>query len=312
MTPSTADPAYPDVPAAEAPLVSGSFGERPALTLPDVPAPGHTSMRVLSRGAGAPVRAEDLLVAHYLGETWSGKRIFEETWDDGIPAAFSIGIEAMIPAWDKGLVGVPSGSRVLLVVTPDEGYGAEGLPERDIGGTDVLVYVVDVLGRHGAADRAPGAPAAAPAELPQVTDDGTGLRLATPAGDPPAGLRAATVVTGGGSPVRAGSSVVVQYTAITWADGNAFSSTWERGAPELVSLADADVLPKGATTALTGVPVGSRVLVSVPPSLGYGARGLPEAGVGGGDTLVYAIDVLGAYDRAKGTGRIVEKDDHDD
>ncbi len=51
----------------------------------------------------------------------------------------------MIAGWDRGLVGQPVGSQVLLIVPPDDGYGAEGKPEIKIKGTDTLVFVVDIL-----------------------------------------------------------------------------------------------------------------------------------------------------------------------
>ena len=40
---------------------------------------------------------------------------------------------------------------------------------------------------------------------------------------------------------------------------------------------------------------GSRVLMSIPPEKGYGAAGQSQAGIKGDDTLVFVVDVLGAY-----------------
>ena len=39
--------------------------------------------------------------------------------------------------------------------------------------------------------------------------------------------------------------------------------------------------------------VGSRVLLSIPSELGYGKRGVPQAGIKGGDTLVFVTEILG-------------------
>jgi peptidylprolyl isomerase len=44
---------------------------------------------------------------------------------------------------------------------------------------------------------------------------------------------------------------------------------------------------------LVGVPVGSRVLLSVPPVDGYGAAGKNSAGITGTDTLVFVVDIVG-------------------
>ena len=43
---------------------------------------------------------------------------------------------------------------------------------------------------------------------------------------------------------------------------------------------------------LVGQRVGSRVLLSIPPDLGYGQRGVPQAGIKGGDTLVFVVDII--------------------
>ncbi len=50
----------------------------------------------------------------------------------------------------------------------------------------------------------------------------------------------------------------------------------------------------GWNDALVGVPVGSRVMLVIPPALGYGpSGGQPSAGIKKNDTLVFVIDVLG-------------------
>ena len=59
------------------------------------------------------------------------------------PTVFTLG--KLIPAWNTGLVGVPVGSRVMMVVPPAEGYGKKGSPQAGIKGTDTLVFVIDVL-----------------------------------------------------------------------------------------------------------------------------------------------------------------------
>ena len=33
-------------------------------------------------------------------------------------------------------------------------------------------------------------------------------------------------------------------------------------------------------------------MVSIPPEYGYGSRGVPQAGIGGEDTLVFVIDII--------------------
>ena len=58
----------------------------------------------------------------------------------------TIGTGAVIPGWDKGLVGETVGSRVMLVVPPKDGYGQAGSGQ--IRGTDTMVFAVDILGAY--------------------------------------------------------------------------------------------------------------------------------------------------------------------
>ena len=52
---------------------------------------------------------------------------------------------------------------------------------------------------------------------------------------------------------------------------------------------------EGWVRALVGERVGSRVLLVIPPKLGYGAKGNADAGILGSDTLVFVVDILGSY-----------------
>ena len=49
---------------------------------------------------------------------------------------------------------------------------------------------------------------------------------------------------------------------------------------------------RGWDQLVPGHNVGSRLVVSIPPEYGYGSRGIPSAGIGGGDTLVFVIDII--------------------
>ncbi len=130
------------------PTASGGFGDKPALTFPDTPAPGELAVEVLSRGTGEVVEAGDTIDVDYYGQVWGG-RMFDNSYDRGSSIQFGIGVGQVIAGWDEGLVGQQVGSRVLLSIPPHLGYGDRGMPQAGIGGTDTLVFVVDIKGtRH--------------------------------------------------------------------------------------------------------------------------------------------------------------------
>jgi len=80
-----------------------------------------------------------------VGAIYASGTVFDSSWSRGVPVTFSIGTGDVIPGWDSGLVGQPVGSRVLMVIPPAQGYGAEGNSSAGISGTDTLVFVVDIL-----------------------------------------------------------------------------------------------------------------------------------------------------------------------
>ncbi|EYR63375.1 peptidylprolyl isomerase [Actinotalea ferrariae CF5-4] len=130
------------------PTASGSFGDKPVLTFPDTPAPHDLAVQVLHQGSGDTVEAGDDIEVNYYGQVWGG-RMFDNSYDRGSSISFGIGVGQVIAGWDEGLVGKQVGSRVLLSIPPHLGYGDRGMPAAGIGGTDTLVFVVDVVGtRH--------------------------------------------------------------------------------------------------------------------------------------------------------------------
>ncbi|WP_149202305.1 FKBP-type peptidyl-prolyl cis-trans isomerase [Actinotalea subterranea] len=127
------------------PVASGVFGDKPVLTFPDTPAPGDLAVQVLSRGDGELVEAGDDIEVNYYGQVWGG-RMFDNSYDRRSSISFPIGVGAVIGGWDEGLVGQQVGSRMLLSIPPHLGYGERGMPQAGIGGTDTLVFVVDIVG----------------------------------------------------------------------------------------------------------------------------------------------------------------------
>ncbi len=127
------------------PTASGSFGDKPVITFPDAPAPADLGVEPLVLGEGDVVEAGDEIEVNYLGQVWGGQ-VFDNSYDRGAPVRFPIGVGAVIQGWDEALVGASVGSRVLISIPPDLGYGPAGMPRAGIGGTDTLVFVVDVLG----------------------------------------------------------------------------------------------------------------------------------------------------------------------
>jgi peptidylprolyl isomerase len=131
------------------PVVSGDLNTKPTIAIPDTDPPTELVVKVLTQGSGDPVAKGDLVSAQYVGELWKDGSQFDASWDRGAAVTFPVGTGNLIAAWDEGLVGVPYGSRVLLVAPPEFGYGAGGNPQAGISGDDTLVFVVDLVEKVG-------------------------------------------------------------------------------------------------------------------------------------------------------------------
>jgi FKBP-type peptidyl-prolyl cis-trans isomerase FkpA len=106
----------------------------------------------------------------------------------------------------------------------------------------------------------------------------------------PSGLVIDDVVVGHGAQAAAGSNVKVHYTG--WlTDGTKFDSSRDRNDPFVFSLGEAQVI-RGWDEGVQGMKVGGKRKLTIPPALGYGARGAggvipPNA------TLVFEVELLG-------------------
>lgn len=129
----------------ELPQATGGFGDKPTLTFPASDAPEGLQKKVLVQGSGDEVTAGATIVVNYLGQSWNGG-VFDNSYDRGATIDFPIGVGAVIGGWDQGLVGELVGSRVLLSIPPELGYGQRGVPQAGIAGGATLVFVVDIVG----------------------------------------------------------------------------------------------------------------------------------------------------------------------
>jgi peptidylprolyl isomerase len=95
---------------------------------------------------------------------------------------------------------------------------------------------------------------------------------------------------GKGTIVKAGEVVTVDYVGLNGTDGRVFSNSFDSGNSNTFALDDGQVI-KGMVQGLSGVAVGSRVVIAVPPADGYGTAGVAAAGIGPTDTVLFVVDV---------------------
>ncbi|CAN5238379.1 FKBP-type peptidyl-prolyl cis-trans isomerase [soil metagenome] len=125
------------------PLVTVGADNSPTIAIPDSAPPADLKIALLKEGTHAEVKDGDSVIVNYVGVNWNTKKVFDSSYARGETATFKT--SGVIPGFTAALVGQKVGSRVIVIIPPDKGYGAAGSPP-DIGGTDTLVFVIDILG----------------------------------------------------------------------------------------------------------------------------------------------------------------------
>jgi peptidylprolyl isomerase len=279
--------------------VRGAFGKDPAVSFKGVkPDPKLKTTKAIAviKGHGATVAKGDYTFINASTYVWNAKKskLLQSTFKSGKPSPLQIGGQQSLPGLTKGLTGAKVGSRMLLEVPPVDGLGSQGSAEAGVSGTDMLVFVVDVVGTYNKTSVVAGTPVQPDPKLPTVTGGSVGKAptVTIPKTPAPDKLSVTPVIQGTGPAVTKGQTLVMQYHGVLWRNGQVFDSTWQRGDPFVTSIGDGKVIP-GWDKGLVGQKVGSRVLLVVPPKDGYGAKG--QGAIKGTDTMVFVVDIVAAY-----------------
>lgn len=249
--------------------VTGDVGAEPDLEYATPLAVPEATSEVVHEGTGPEVQDDGPVLLDYRLQRADDGSLVEETYS-GVPKAFTLAPEVVSEDLYDALRGRTVGTRLLLL-----------LPATSDTSSFASVMVVDVL-----PTRAWGEPVEPRGDVPAVTleDDGEPV-IAAPQGEPPARLVVQPLRRGDGETVTGGATVTVQYAGVHWSDGSPYDSTWAQGGPQTVDLETVD-LP-GLADGLLGQPVGSQVLLIIPPDRGDSV-GSED------DTLVLVVDLLAA------------------
>jgi FKBP-type peptidyl-prolyl cis-trans isomerase len=160
------------------PTVSAAPGKPPVATIPAGQQPTTLQVKTLIKGTGPALVKGEYVIAQYVGYIWRTKKAFGSSWTSGAPFGFIFQdpTPQVISGWDTGLAGQTVGSRVMLIIPPKDGYGATGASQAGIKGTDVLVYVVDILDafQSSAATSAGASPSATASAAASASASSTG------------------------------------------------------------------------------------------------------------------------------------------
>ena len=280
------------------PAIAGTVGYKAAITIPKAKPSGKFVVAPLTTGHGRKAGNGDVVVVNYTAKTWnSGKNLPNTYGKEVAPKVFPVGEGAVIPALDLAVQGQQAGSRVLVVAPPAAAYGTTGNAVLGVSATETVVFVIDVAKVLAADAIVSGEQRSVPGKLPEIQVGHSPATISVPDTAAPRRLVSRSLVNGPGPKVKTGQTVVLQYSGAIWEANRGknraslFDSSWAQHHPITVVIGRGNVL-KGWDKALVGVKVGSRVLLVVPPGLGYGAQARKD--IPARSTLVFAVDILAA------------------
>lgn len=96
---------------------------------------------------------------------------------------------------------------------------------------------------------------------------------------------------GTGPEATRGKNIAVHYVGVAYSDKKEFDASYNRGEPLVFSLGAGQVI-RGWDDGLVGMKVGGRRRITIPPHLGYGARGAGGV-IKPNETLVFVCDLVG-------------------
>jgi peptidylprolyl isomerase len=280
--------------------VSGTFDKTPKVTIPDEKPSSNLVYSTPIKGTGAKLVSGDYTLANVTIYKWSGTKstLLDSTYSS---YAQLIPSDLGLPGLATALKNATLGSRVIAVLPPKYAYGSNGNSEIGVSGSDTLVWVLDLLQQFSPDAAATGTRVSqGGGNLPTVSFPliGDAPTVTIPKNSPPTKLSVTTLIKGSGPKLALGDTVVAQYVGVNWRTKKVFSESWSSSAEapsQPFSFQLGGQVITGWNDGLPGVRVGSRVMLVIPPELGYGpAGGQPSAGIKKTDTLVFIIDVVGA------------------
>lgn len=234
-------------------------------------------IQVEAEGTGEPAADGDAVHILYTGWLTDGTK-FDSSYNSDPPRSFPvvIGQPGAISGFMEGLAGMRQGEKRIVVMPPEQGYGASGTPGGPIPPNATLIFELEVQKIEKSGD---------PRDVEFSAELGMDLDAMTKT---ESGLYWTTLQEGSGRPTVAGDEMAIHYTG-QLADGSVFDSSV--GGEPLSMVLEQTSLIAGWTEGVTGMVVGEKRRLVIPPALGYGFAGRPGA-IPENATLIFEVELV--------------------
>jgi len=288
--------------------ISGPVGELPEIDWKANLESGDTETQVVEEGDGAVVEEGDKVLVNLAVSNDVSKDVTFDTYGDQGALMLEVGVDTEPQQVVELMTELISreiepgtttlGTRIAAVVDVEEEWEPNvglALTPLGVGNEDGMVVVADL--EAVPLDGPQGKTAAAPNWAPRIVMtkgepsalDSSGL----PEPDPKAKkIAKAVLIEGTGPVVEKGDLMIANYIGQIYAGDKPFDTSYGKKAPGTFTIGVGGVV-KGWDDGLVGAKVGSRVLLRIPPGLGYGKEGQGED-IPPNSTLYFIVDILAA------------------
>jgi len=244
--------------------------------------------KVLTEGDGQEVADGDQVTTQlYLGNGFTKEEALN-TYDAGSPQRLTVDENQLSEVFLQALSGHTIGSRVAVLAPASKAFGETGNPQLGIGNKDTILVVADLIDIY----EPPKATDVPASEMPKlviekgdpVGFDFSGLPKPKPSDD----LKRTVLEEGDGETVTPDMTVTADYLGQVYKAKKPFDESFSKEPAEFAL----DQVVEGWKIGLSGVKVGSRVLLAIPPDLGYGAQEQPN--IPANSTLYFVVDIVSA------------------
>ncbi|MFB7309519.1 FKBP-type peptidyl-prolyl cis-trans isomerase [Streptomyces sp. NPDC056192] len=120
-------------------------GKAPSVKIPEkTDPPTKLVSNYVLESNGEVIKETDSVVVNYVGLLWKDGKPFDSTYAQGKTQTFPLA-QVTLKGLKNGLIGKKIGSRVLLVIPPDQAFGDKA--QQSIPAKSTLVFAVDLLAK---------------------------------------------------------------------------------------------------------------------------------------------------------------------